>query len=332
MIRKTAIEFARKELEKNREALDNHPSDSLLKRVLGKIYDMDLFHFTIPESHGGTGEGITSLCAVLEAISSEDAGVAGILFSHHFSIQLLIHADAGTVLSGLCKTGKTAGQIMVASPCYTNPSEIDYVADVLPAKDGYRLSGTIPYVVPAVLASKAVIPGRIKGQDDYSWFLIEIDQPGVAHGMPVQSLGLHVCQALDLTLTRAVGQIVGNAGHGAEIFDHAADAMHLAAAAMATGVMKGSFAEATEYAGKRDQGGRKIINWTELRMILANMAVQTEIANMLLEKGCEHAESQANGWRQSSRAAAIHILSSACDLTTDGVQISLVSTFRPMPG
>lgn len=321
MIRKTASEFAKKELAKHKEELDSHKSGAILGSLLDKIFEMDLFHLVIPESNGGIGEGISSLCAALEEICVEDAGIGSILFSHAFSIKLLSQAKAFDLIDELCSSGKTARQIIVASPCYNNPSEIEYFADAIPDKDAYLLSGRIPYVVPAFLASKAIVPGKIKGCEGFSWFLADLGQKSSDLGKPVKSLGMHVCEASDLTLRNVSAKLVGSIGKGSEIFENAADDMQLATAAMASGIMKGSLKEALDYARRRNQGGRKIINWSELKMILANMSVQTETAEMILARGCELAENKTPGWKNSSRAAAIQILSSACDLTTDGVQV-----------
>lgn len=321
MIKKTASEFTKKELLKYREELDNQSPNLNLDRILDKIFEMDFFHFAIPEANGGTGEGLSSLCAVLEEICCEDAGIGGILFSHTFSIKLLTAADATEFLNEISEKGKNSRQIMVASPCYNNPSEIEHFADAIPDKESYLLSGIIPYVVPAVFSSRALIPAKIKGYEGYSWFLIDIDQPGVNLGKHVKSLGMHVCQASDITLTKATGRLVGKIGQGAEIFENATDDMMIATAAMATGIMKGAFKEAVDYANKRKQGGRKIINWSALKIILADMSINTKIAEMVLKRGCEQADSKIAGWRQSTRAAAIHILMLASDLTTDGVQV-----------
>jgi alkylation response protein AidB-like acyl-CoA dehydrogenase len=321
MIRKTASEFAKKELARHREELDNHQQGAVLDSILDKIFEMDFFHFAIPESNGGTGEGISSLCAALEEICSEDAGIGSILFSHTFSMKLLAHAGASKEMDEICSAGKTARQIIVASPCYNNPSEIEYFADAIPDRDAYLLSGQIPYVVPAFVSSKAIVPGKIKGCEGFSWFLVDMNLNSADRGKPVKSLGMHICEASDLTLSNASGKLVGSIGKGSEIFENAADDMQLATAAMSSGIMKGSLKEAVEYARRRNQGGRKIVNWSELRMILANMSVQAETAEMILARGCELAENKTQGWKHSARAAAIQILSSACDLTTDGVQV-----------
>ena len=90
---------------------------------------------------------------------------------------------------------------------------------------------------------------------------------------------------------------------------------------MSLGVMKGSFNEAFEYTKTRFQGGREIVNWSEVRMILSDMATKVKIADMALVTACQAVEAKSTDWDLCSRAAAIHIQSLACDLTTDGIQL-----------
>jgi alkylation response protein AidB-like acyl-CoA dehydrogenase len=79
--------------------------------------------------------------------------------------------------------------------------------------------------------------------------------------------------------------------------------------------------EALAYASQRRQGGREIVNWTEVRRMLAGMALKAKAADMLLSEACRAAEEGEPGWRLGTRAAALHVQRMACDLTTDGIQL-----------
>jgi alkylation response protein AidB-like acyl-CoA dehydrogenase len=115
--------------------------------------------------------------------------------------------------------------------------------------------------------------------------------------------------------------LIGKLGEGSRYFEAMAARLNIAAAAMSTGVMKGSFKEAFEYSKMRSQGGKKIIDWSEVKMILANMAVQVKIADLCVASASQDMDSQNPGWAAGSKAAAIHVQSAACSLTTDGIQV-----------
>ena len=72
--------------------------------------------------------------------------------------------------------------------------------------------------------------------------------------------------------------------------------MHSAVAAMQCGIMKGSFNEALDYSQQRFQGGKEIINWSGLRMLLGQMAVQVKIAEMVVSEAAMAVENQEKQW------------------------------------
>jgi alkylation response protein AidB-like acyl-CoA dehydrogenase len=93
-----------------------------------------------------------------------------------------------------------------------------------------------------------------------------------------------------------------------------------AAAAISCGLMQGSLKEALQYSRKREQGGRRILDWSELRLILADMSLKAKTADILLDRALTAADSDAGGWMEDAYTAAIYILETACDLTSDGIQ------------
>jgi alkylation response protein AidB-like acyl-CoA dehydrogenase len=171
------------------------------------------------------------------------------------------------------------------------------------------------------LSSRALIPASIRGQQGYSFFLIDLSDQWVVRSEPVFTLGLHACPAVDLRLSKAPGVCIGAEGEGPQYFSQAADRMHVAAAAMECGIMKGSFREAFAYSTERFQGGWEIVNWSSLRMMLADMAVQVQIADMVLDRAASAVDLQGQDWGLCSRAAALHVGELACTLTTDGIQV-----------
>ena len=94
----------------------------------------------------------------------------------------------------------------------------------------------------------------------------------------------------------------------------------MAAAAISAGIMKGSFNEALDYAQEREQGGRKLTGWSDMRKMLADMQVQIAIADMVVSEACRSIDSEEKGWEQKALAAAVHIQEAAVQATTDGVQ------------
>ncbi len=320
LLSKAASEFAKKQLAPDREKNDTYPFGPFFDEVLDKAFGLDFFHILLPETMNGMNQGISALAVTLDPICQEDSSLGGILFTTAAAHELMFAADATQELGRLA--GQTAVRdFLVAMPVFNNPAEVRHLADVRRTADTFVLSGNLEYLVLGGMARQALVPASSPGSSAYSWFLVDLDQDGVTKSEPILSLGLHACPAVDMTFAGVKGTLIGEEGKGSDYFDKMAGRMHAAAAAMSLGIMKGSFREAFDYAKKREQGGHTIINWSEVKMMLSNMAIKITNAEMILERVCKAVDLQEPKWEARSCAAALHIQDMACDLTTDGIQL-----------
>ena len=318
-----AFSFAQKELAGNQEENDRYPFSPFFQDVLDRAYEVGFPWITLPESLGGVEGGIrtSALAVILDNVSRIDASLGGILFTNAMALELLLSAGSEKILERIVTGTDTGGKPLFAFPSFNNPSEIEHLALVKKENQGYLLSGDIEYIVLGGIAQHAIIPARISGQDNYSFFLVDLSDNGLSKSEPVLSLGLHACPAVDLKLNNVKGELVGKEGKGAIYFNESADKMHAPAAAIASGILKGSFEEALAYTQERFQGGKVIIQWSEIKSILARMAVNVKIAEMTTAQASMAVDNKEPGWELCSRAAALHIQEIACDATTDGIQL-----------
>lgn len=316
-----AHSFASKELAANREANDRYPFGPFFDSVVSKAYEVGLLGATLPEECGGIGQGMSALCIILDNISAADASLGSIIFTNALSQEIMLSGEGKDILAGITGKSDNFSSALIAFPAFCNPAEIKSLPEAVKTKDTYELNGAVDYVVLGGLAKHALIPARIKNQKSYSFFLIDLESKGINKSDPVFSLGLHACPAVDLKITGVKGTIIGREEEGAKVFDQASDRMHAAVAAIQCGIMKGSFHEALAYSQERQQGGWEIINWSGLRMLLAEMAMQVKIAGMVVLGAAQALEQQAPQWNLCTRAAALHLSELACKLTTDGIQI-----------
>lgn len=315
-----AHSFAAKELAPNREEHDRYPFGPFFDSVIAKAYEVGLLGATLPEECGGIGQDISALCIILDHISAADASLAGIIFTNALSQEIMLAAGNKDLLADVVGKATDANASLIACQSFANPSETGATLEAVKIKDSYILNGEIEYVVLGSLSGHALVPAKIKGQEGYSFFLINLTDKGVNKSAPVFSLGLHACPAVDVNMVGVAGTLVGQEGSGTKYFNQASDRMHSAVAAIQCGIMKGSFKEALDYSQQRCQGGKEIINWSGLRMILGQMAVQVKIAEMVVSEAAQAVENQEPQWTFYSRAAALHLSELACKLTTDGIQ------------
>jgi alkylation response protein AidB-like acyl-CoA dehydrogenase len=138
---------------------------------------------------------------------------------------------------------------------------------------------------------------------------------------PVVSLGLHACPSVDVDFAAAPATPLGAAGSGARHLAAALRDVRLGAAAISAGILKGSLGEALAYARERHQGGRRIADWSEIRMMLADMAVQARVADLCLTQACAAVAARAPDADELAAAATLHIQQQACEVVNDGVQV-----------
>jgi alkylation response protein AidB-like acyl-CoA dehydrogenase len=85
--------------------------------------------------------------------------------------------------------------------------------------------------------------------------------------------------------------------------------------------MQGSFIDALDYCRQRMQGGREIVNWSEVRMLLSSMAVAGKVADMLVERAAQAVDRGEAGWQLASRATALQVQRMATQETSNGIQL-----------
>jgi len=320
MLAKAADEFAKKELAPLVGETDKHPDPAVIGELLQKAFDLDFFHTLLPEDLDGMGMGTRALGTLLDPICQVDSSFGVLLFANIFSYELMLAAGWHEEIKAITAANDAPGAFLVACPVFENPTETDIGLQAEKQGDIYRLSGRVDYLVPD-LAPQALVPALIAGQKDVTFFLVDTNAPGLTVGEPVLTLGAHACQGVDITMEGVTAVPVGEEAKGPVYFAKASDRLQTAAAAMALGVMKGSFKEGFDYASRREQGGRTTVNWSEMQMILAEFALRIQMAEMAVAQSTQAVDSGAKGWQQASLAAAVQVGAMACETTTDGIQV-----------
>lgn len=320
MLARAAAEFAKGELGDNRQESDRFPFGPFFSTVLQKAFELDFFHITLPESAGGVGLGVGALCVVLEEVCRQDASLGAIVLTNCLAQEILLSAGHADLLKKRADQADEATGFLLACPLFNNPAEIRHVAEATEEDDRFLLSGKLEYLVLGGLAGAAVVPAAKEAEESYSYYLVNLNQPAVTISEPVLSLGLRCCPAVDVEFNEAEAHALGRADDGAAIFRQAVKRLYPAAAAISLGIMKGAFEEAWSYASEREQGGRKIREWSEMQMMLADMAIGIKVGDMVVAEAIRALERQEKGWEHKALAAAIHIQEAAVQVTTDGVQ------------
>jgi len=319
LIHQTTTELGQKVLRPNRLDHDHFPPPDAFIKVMEKAYEMDLFHMILPEPLGGMGLNMASLNTTMANICAEDTSLGTAIFTHTAAQELILAAHAADLLPDSNQRRMT--EALLAFQIYHNPLDTPPALRAVLEAGEWLLSGGLDYLVMGHVLRYAVVPAVAGGQDALDYFLVDLQAKGARTSKPVLSLGTHACGAVDLELRNVTGRLIGEPGHGRDYFETMAAKMALAAGAMSLGIMQGAFKEALAYARERSQGGRKLVDWSELKMMLANMAVQVRTAEMLMDQASLLPEAQKPNWAQYAQAVQIAVQEAACCVATDGVQV-----------
>jgi len=317
--------FSKGELKPHVEEHDRYPFGNLdadvIESAFQKIYELGFLGVMLPEKYGGIGQGISTLCLMIGHVAEVDASYALIVFTSSMSQQIILEAGAEKIAEKIFPNAKTAREYLMAFPSFCNPGQIVTLPQATQSGKGYKLTGKLDYLVLGNFSNWAVIPAKVSGKPGYSFFLVDLNDKGIKKSDPIFSLGLHACPIVDITFDGVSAQIIGEEGAGEKYFDTASKIMHVVTASISAGIMKGSLKEAMDYTKEREQGGRVIINWSEVSMILANMAVKSKAADMCVAETCQGIEAKIQDWGVYSVATALHVHELACELVNDGVQL-----------
>jgi alkylation response protein AidB-like acyl-CoA dehydrogenase len=316
-----ARSFAVKELAGKTGEHDRYPFGEFYSHVLNKAHEVGFLGAILPEPFGGIGGGIAALCEILLHICEADASPGGIIFTQAFSQKIILAAEAQDFAQSIFTGAVSAKDFLVAFPVYTNPARTGLLPQAQKVGSDYNLTGRLELLVLGNLARHAIIPARSGIGSSYSLFLVKLDDRNVEKSEPVFTLGLHACPAVDVTFTGVHARLIGKENEGSQYFEKVSPEMNAAAAAMNAGIIYGAYNEALAYSREREQGGRPIVNWSEIRMMLASMSVKTDVAAMCVRQSCLELEQKKSGYEPRVSAAALHIAELACDATTDGIQI-----------
>jgi len=264
--------------------------------------------------------GTSELCVLLENLCRVDASLAAVIFTDTLAKEIVYRSRGFSKLADMLGMVSEYGGALFAFQSQADPAECASLSAEPAGGGAYSLSGKADYTVLGGIAGNAVLPART-GAGGYSFFLCDLAGAGVTASEPVLSLGLHACPAVDLILEGAGAELIGDEGAGAEYLGRVEGRMNTAAAAMSVGVMKGSFEEAVAYARERQQGGREIINWSEVRRMLARMALKVKAADMVVSEACRAEEDKVPGWELGAQAAALFAGEASIEATTDGIQV-----------
>ncbi|HEY0452797.1 acyl-CoA dehydrogenase family protein [Actinophytocola sp.] len=287
-LRDLARDFVDREVVPNVRDWDR--AEQVDRSIVGKLGEVGFLGLTVPEEYGGSGGDHLSYCLMMEEIGRGDSAIRGIVSvtlglvgktiatfgTEEQKASWLPRLCSGEALScfGLTEpdTGSDAGNLSTKA-----------------VRDGsdWVLSGSKMFITNGTWADLALIFARTgePGPRGVTAFLVPTASPGFEHREIKGKLGLRGQSTGELILSSVrvpASAVLGEEGQGFKIAMAALDKGRMSVAAGCVGLARAALEASTKYAGERHQFGRPIAGFQLVQEMLADMAVGTDAARLLV--------------------------------------------------
>jgi alkylation response protein AidB-like acyl-CoA dehydrogenase len=288
LVRDTAREFADREIAPH--ARDWDRAEEMDRSIVGKLAELGLLGASLPEEHGGSGMDTISYCLVVEEIGRADSSVRGIVSVTNGLVGKTV-ARWGTdeqraaLLPGLA-SGEGLGCYALTEPgAGSDPGSLETRAE----RDGdeWVLSGQKIFITLGTWASFALVFARTGGPGarGITSFVVPTDAPGFESRKIHGKLGLRSQDTGELFLdgVRVPDSArLGGEGEGFKVAMSALDHGRISLGAGCVGIAQGCLDASLAYAQERRQFGRAIAGFQLVQELLAEIAVETEAARLMV--------------------------------------------------
>jgi alkylation response protein AidB-like acyl-CoA dehydrogenase len=289
MIIDGAKKYAEKKLAPVAAELDEKQEVNI--EALKELGELGYLSMTVPEEYGGTGAGAVAYAGAIIEFSKVDAGTAvGV------SVQNSLVNDA-VMMFGTEEQKKTylpklaSGEWMgcfslTEAGAGSDPGSIR--ASAVRDGDNFVLNGTKNFTTNGGFADIVIAffsTDREKGAKGISAFLISKDTPGFSVGKHENKLGIRSSSTTEMVFTDCripAANLLGQENRGLSIALATLDCGRIGIAAQAVGIAEAALGEAVRYAKERLQFGKPLAEFQALQFVLADMAVDVEVAKTML--------------------------------------------------
>ncbi len=332
MIRDTAREFTLNEVLPVANALDPVQGDIPLE-LRQKLADMGYFGIRVPEQYGGSGLGVFEYCLISEQLARGWMSVASIIARGNGTMTLSLLDEAqrarmmprvvrGEYLGAMSLSEPDTGSDLASISCRAVRDGDEWV--ITGNKYWCTFADGADYIL--LFARTSAPPDASKRHLGISAFLLDKPRgslPAGVHGAEIPKIGYFGWKTFELAFEQyraPASALIGAEGKAFYALARGLDEARAHTAARSIGLAQGALEDALAYAQERQQFGRPIAEFQDLRFKLARMATDIEAARQLLYYVCDRIDS---GERCDKEASMVKYFASemAERVTSDALQI-----------
>ena len=296
LIRQTARAFCDAEIRPHAAEWDR--TETIDRAIVGKLAELGFLAAALPEEHGGMGLDMVSYALVVEEIGRADSNVRGIVSVSNGLYGKTV-AKWGTpeqraaLLPGLA-SGEALGCYALTEPgAGSDPGGLETRAER--DGDGWRLTGQKIFITLGSWAAHALVFARTgePGPRGITCFVVPTSADGF-EARPIKGkLGLRAQDTAELFLdgVRVGGDaVLGELGGGFKVAMSALDHGRISLGAGCVGIAQGCLDASVAYTKERRQFGRSVASFQLVQELLADIAVETEAARLLVWRAASTAD------------------------------------------
>jgi alkylation response protein AidB-like acyl-CoA dehydrogenase len=296
LIRDTARAFCAAEITPYAAEWDR--SETIDRSIVGKLAELGFLAAALPEEHGGMGLDMISYALVVEELGKADSNVRGI-----------VSVSNGLYGKSVAKWGTDEQKARLLPPlasgealgCYaltepgagSDPGGLETRAE----RDGddWVISGQKIFITLGSWAANALVFARTgePGSRGITCFVVPADAKGF-EARPIKGkLGLRAQDTAELFLdgVRVPDENrLGELGSGFKVAMSALDHGRISLGAGCVGIAQGCLDASIAYTKERKQFGRSVASFQLVQELLADIAVETEAARLLVWRAAATAD------------------------------------------
>jgi len=309
MIQAMVREFSRKVVAvtaAERDRTKEFPIENLKK--MGELGFMGMM---VPVEYGGEGADTISYVLALSEIAYSCASTA-VVMSVHNSIVCESILHYGTEEQKQKYLRALAGAEYIGAFALTEPhagsDPVSQTTTAVRDGDSYIINGTKRFTTTGKNAGLVIVTAKTDESMRHkgiSAFLVKKGTPGFAVGHEEDKMGLRASDTTDLIFDNCrvpATDLLGTEGDGFKIAMKGLDGGRIGIAAQSLGVAQASLDAAVKYAKQREQFGRKISKFQNLRFTISDMATEIEAARQLMLSAASMKDRGENYTAQASMA------------------------------
>jgi alkylation response protein AidB-like acyl-CoA dehydrogenase len=296
LIRDTARRFCDVEIAPYAAEWDR--TETIDRSIVGKLAGLGFLAAALPEEHGGMGLDLVSYALVVEEIGRADSNVRGIVSVSNGLYGKSVakwgnDEQKARLLPGLA-SGEALGCYALTEPgAGSDPGGLETRAER--DGDGWVLSGQKIFITLGSWAANALVFARTgePGPRGITCFVVPTDAAGF-EARPIKGkLGLRAQDTAELFLDGvrvSNDDILGELGNGFKVAMSALDHGRISLGAGCVGIAQGCLDASIAYTKERRQFGRPVASFQLVQELLADIAVETEAARLLVWRAAATAD------------------------------------------